>query len=116
MHRIVIAICLTTACTVAEHGDRAATPTRDAAGTVGSDSVRAKTADSIAKHEVPAAKVTPATSATPARQATPTPAAADAAPRTDPGPTAIRALYVNRWATQSKRRMAKLIAAADSTE
>jgi hypothetical protein len=28
----------------------------------------------------------------------------------------IRALYVNRWATQSKRRMAKLIAAADSTE
>jgi hypothetical protein len=28
----------------------------------------------------------------------------------------IRALYVNRWASQSKRRMAKLIAAADSTE
>jgi hypothetical protein len=29
---------------------------------------------------------------------------------------AVRALYVNRWATQSKKRMAKLIAAADSTE
>jgi len=29
---------------------------------------------------------------------------------------ALRALYVNRWAAQSKRRMAKLIAAADSTE
>ena len=28
----------------------------------------------------------------------------------------VRALYVNRWASQSKRRMAKLIAAADSTE
>ena len=28
----------------------------------------------------------------------------------------VRALYVNRWATQSKKRMAKLIAAADSTE
>jgi len=28
----------------------------------------------------------------------------------------IRALYVNRWASQSRRRMAKLIAAADSTE
>jgi hypothetical protein len=29
---------------------------------------------------------------------------------------AIRALYVNRWASQSRRRMAKLVAAADSTE
>ncbi len=28
----------------------------------------------------------------------------------------VRALYVNRWATQSRRRMAKLIATADSTE
>jgi hypothetical protein len=28
----------------------------------------------------------------------------------------VRALYVNRWASQSKRRMVKLIAAADSTE
>jgi hypothetical protein len=28
----------------------------------------------------------------------------------------VRALYVNRWASQSKKRMAKLIAAADSTE
>ena len=28
----------------------------------------------------------------------------------------MRALYVNRWASQSKKRMAKLIAAADSTE
>jgi hypothetical protein len=31
-------------------------------------------------------------------------------------PAPVRALYVNRWASQSKRRMAKLIAAADSTE
>jgi len=30
--------------------------------------------------------------------------------------TTVRALYVNRWASQSRRRMAKLIAAADSTE
>src|SRR5678815_4582088 len=30
--------------------------------------------------------------------------------------TTVRALYVNRWASQSKKRMAKLIAAADSTE
>jgi len=34
---------------------------------------------------------------------------------TTPG-TTVRALYVNRWASQSKKRMAKLIAAADSTE
>jgi hypothetical protein len=31
-------------------------------------------------------------------------------------PKIIRALYVNRWASQSRRRMAKLIATADSTE
>jgi hypothetical protein len=31
-------------------------------------------------------------------------------------PVVVRALYVNRWASQSKRRMAKLIATADSTE
>ena len=31
-------------------------------------------------------------------------------------PTVVRALYVNRWASQSRRRMAKLIAIADSTE
>jgi hypothetical protein len=32
------------------------------------------------------------------------------------GTEPVRALYVNRWASQSRRRMAKLIAAADSTE
>src|ERR1051326_2547763 len=31
-------------------------------------------------------------------------------------PTIIRALYVNRWASQSRRRMAKLVGAADSTK
>jgi len=31
-------------------------------------------------------------------------------------PKIVRALYVNRWASQSRRRMAKLIATADSTE
>jgi hypothetical protein len=30
--------------------------------------------------------------------------------------TPVRALYVNRWASQSRRRMTKLVAAADSTE
>ena len=45
-------------------------------------------------------------------------AAAGQSGRTDPeaAPTIVRALYVNRWASQSKRRMAKLIATANSTE
>src|SRR5690242_18357543 len=30
--------------------------------------------------------------------------------------SAVRALYVNRWASQSRKRMAKLIAIADTTE
>jgi hypothetical protein len=38
------------------------------------------------------------------------------APAPAASPNVVRALYVNRWATQSKKRMAKLIAAADSTE
>ncbi|HEY4219566.1 MAG TPA: putative glycoside hydrolase [Gemmatimonadaceae bacterium] len=36
------------------------------------------------------------------------------APRLDTAP--LRAFYVNRWASQSKRRMAKLLGEADSTE
>src|SRR6478752_6609774 len=32
------------------------------------------------------------------------------------GPTVVRALYVNRWAAQSRKKMAKLVAIADSTE
>ncbi len=32
------------------------------------------------------------------------------------GPPVVRALYVNRWAAQSKKKMAKLIAIADTTE
>jgi hypothetical protein len=45
-----------------------------------------------------------------------TPAAPTAAPPAIDNQTPVRALYVNRWASQSKKRMAKLIAAADSTE
>ena len=32
------------------------------------------------------------------------------------GPTVVRALYVNRWAAQSRRKLAKLVAIADTTE
>lgn len=51
-----------------------------------------------------------------------TPAAAPLrAPRPAPGggitdTTIVRALYVNRWATQSRKRMAQMIGIADSTE
>ena len=40
--------------------------------------------------------------------------AADSVPAE--APTTVRALYVNRWASQSRKRMPKLIAIADSTE
>jgi hypothetical protein len=53
--------------------------------------------------------------ATPAGQAAGTIPVANTASDTGT-PKIIRALYVNRWASQSRRRMAKLIAAADSTE
>jgi hypothetical protein len=53
--------------------------------------------------------------ATPAGHASGTIPVASAASDTGT-PKIIRALYVNRWASQSRRRMAKLIAAADSTE
>jgi len=33
-----------------------------------------------------------------------------------PAATAVRALYVNRWASQSRKRMTKLVGIADSTE
>jgi hypothetical protein len=43
-------------------------------------------------------------------------AGAPAAAPDTAAPTVVRALYVNRWASQSKRRMTKLVAVADSTE
>jgi hypothetical protein len=54
--------------------------------------------------------------AAPAGQAAGTVPVESHATDTVTGPKVVRALYVNRWASQSKRRMAKLIAAADSTE
>jgi len=42
----------------------------------------------------------------------PSPSASAQTPPSD----AVRALYVNRWASQSRKRMAKLVATADSTE
>ena len=65
------------------------------------------------EHAAPAGGATAAAGAVTADSARLTPAArAD----TSAAPVIVRALYVNRWASQSKRRMAKLIATADSTE
>src|SRR4051812_36403572 len=50
----------------------------------------------------------------PARAATPAATPTRATDQT--APTTVRALYVNRWASQSRKRMAKLIAATDATE
>jgi Uncharacterized conserved protein len=50
-------------------------------------------------------------------QTKPAAAATPAVPsRLDQGSPVIRALYVNRWASQSRKRLAKLIAIADQTE
>ena len=96
MRHIFLAGLLVAACTsAAEHSDqRSATPGQ-AAGTLSTD-----------------------TAAT-ATQAGAVAAAAKAAsnlPAADVPNTPIRALYVNRWASQSKKRMTKLIGIADSTE
>jgi hypothetical protein len=106
MRRILFAVVLTAACSsAAEHADQpASTPTRDAAGTVvATDTTRA--ADSAINKPKPvvATQSPPAASTTGARWV-------------DPSPGPVRALYVNRWATQSRKRMAKLMATADSTE
>jgi hypothetical protein len=59
----------------------------------------------------------PAGASTPAAGGSAAPIVATAGGQVDPNSSApIRALYVNRWASQSRKRMAKLIAAADSTE
>jgi hypothetical protein len=88
MRLLLLSFAFAAACTAAaEHADKANDVTKEAAGSV-----------AVAASAAPAA---PAASATVVA---------------DTVPTAIRALYVNRWASQSRKRMAKLIAAADSTE
>jgi hypothetical protein len=99
IRRSLLALCIAAACTPSEHADQASKPVGTAAGTV-------DTSHAVAS--APAASV-------PASVPASTPAASGKA--ADPLPsTAVRALYVNRWASQSRKRMAKLIAAADETE
>jgi hypothetical protein len=97
-HSFLVTVLTAAACTsAAEHADQQPPQVQQAAGTLSVDSTTA------------------ARSNRPPSQAA-SPAAATAARGDQIANPPIRALYVNRWATQSKRRMAKLIAAADSTE
>ena len=95
MLRLLVLGLLATACSAAaEHADEHATPTAgaSAAGASGvSGAAAVATADTA--HRITSSRRD-----------------------TVAGPEIVRALYVNRWASQSKRRMAKLIATADSTE
>ena len=95
------------ACTAAEHGDQASTPKGKTAADVRADRANAAAAGRGASTTDSAAAL--ATSS--GREAS-----ATALPGAPLPSTPVRALYVNRWATQSKKRMAKLIAAADNTE
>lgn len=99
MSKIFLALLLTAACTAAEHSDQTPAPSGQSASrvaTVTDSSGGTVVSSDSAAMQKPVAAVGRA-----------------ADPKSD-GP--VRALYVNRWATQSKKRMAKLIAAADSTE
>ncbi|MEO6879286.1 MAG: putative glycoside hydrolase [Gemmatimonadaceae bacterium] len=93
------------ACAPTEHAEQASKPAGEAAGAVAADTMGARGTT---------AATTSASSAASAAAASP----ASPAPRSGAQITSepVRALYVNRWASQSRRRMAKLIAAADSTE
>jgi hypothetical protein len=102
MRTTLLAFCVVTACTAAaDLPNKTSTSEQTAGGTIALDSTRSVTTTSATRRD-----------AAPSRR----PSQGVAAKANDENPTIVRALYVNRWATQSHRRMAKLIAAADSTE
>jgi hypothetical protein len=114
MRYIFLVGLLAAACTsAAEHADQKAGPLGQTADGRPADS----TAKTVAAADTVAAQPAPSSRSDSATPAVATPTSTDDGPFRALGPNEpIRALYVNRWATQSKRRMAKLIAAADSTE
>lgn len=101
MRPTLLAFCVVTACTASADTPHKTTSTEHTSdGTIAVDSTRSSSA-TTATHRDKAPSPRPSQGG---------------AKSSDEGPTIVRALYVNRWATQSRRRMAKLIAAADSTE
>lgn len=122
MRYLLVAGILAAACTsAAEHADQKPAPSGEASGVVSSDSATTigqpdtvlTRGASVAVHDSADASVTSASAAS-AAPAPRSEAAAVPAPTLANPP--IRALYVNRWASQSRKRMAKLIAIADTTE
>jgi hypothetical protein len=102
IRRSLFALCIAAACTPAEHADQASKPVGTASGTV--DSTHVAPSDSAVKTVTASEPATNAPAASTTKGADPLPS------------TPVRALYVNRWASQSRKRMAKLISAADETE
>jgi hypothetical protein len=111
MRQLLLTCVLAAACTsAAEHADQRPPAAGQAAGSLSTDTTAAS-GQAIAT-SVPPVAASVASSPSPS-----TPAVPAAAPPADPiANPPIRALYVNRWASQSRKRMAKLVAAADSTE
>src|SRR3569833_3455182 len=104
MRYIFLACALVAACTsTTKHADQRPVTAGQAAGSLSTDSTPT------------AAKATDSVAPTTASRDVATPSASSAATEAIANPP-IRALYVIRWASQSRKRMAKLIASADSTE
>src|SRR5215831_13469020 len=116
MRIALLSLALVIACNTTEHKT---SKTNAAAGAV-VDSTHAAKAATVVTNDTGTAqgKSNSAHRSSKPRPSVPTlsDGAETSARRLDPIPTTVRALYVNRWATQSRRRMAKLVAAADETE
>jgi hypothetical protein len=113
MRYILLAALLAAACTTAEHADQHPETPGQAAGSLSADSAAAAAASKRVDS-------TPSTATATSTSAAPATSSPTAAPGTSPSDAVanppIRALYVNRWASQSRKRMTKLIAIADTTE
>ncbi|MGH9884147.1 MAG: putative glycoside hydrolase [bacterium] len=124
MRQLLLVVAFAVACSGG--GDRRAKTTQDAFGTVvdttkpaapaAAPDTSVETVPVKERVAEPKAEAPRRTSASKSQQPSAKESAKSEARRADPGPAIVRALYVNRWATQSRKRMAKLIAAADSTE
>jgi len=105
MRRTFLIVFALAACSASEHADQSHTPSPSDSGTP--------------KIVVDSGRIA-ATSTTPRSASAPAPAAAPIPASTvrglDPNTAVIRALYVNRYHAQSRKRMQQLIAIADQTE
>jgi hypothetical protein len=111
---LFFALALAACSAASEHADQA---TPAPAGSSTGVAVVDTGAGAVVTKPAPAVSTTPAASPTPAAPTASRPIAPHTGPRgLDPRTSVIRALYVNRFAAQSRKRMAQLIAMADQTE